>query len=109
MHRVLRVLLPGLFGFVCAFSPAVAGPERILIVNEGEEPIYSLAMAPSGAGYAGDLLSPVDVIGIGEGRWIRVPGRRGCYYDVRATYGDGHTAYRVRVNVCVVERIAFAH
>jgi len=108
MHRVLRVLLPWLFGFVCAFSPAVAGPERILIVNEGEEAIYSLAMAPSGAAYSADLLGPVDVVGIGEARWIRVPGRRGCSYDVRATYGDGHTADRLRVNVCVVERIAFA-
>lgn len=110
MRRCLRVLLPGLFAIVFASTAAWAGNSRILIVNEGEEPIYSLALAQSGGALGGDLLSPVDVVGIGEGRWVRLPANRaGCYVDMRASYGDGHTADRKRVNVCVSDRVVFAH
>lgn len=109
MRRCLRILLPALFAFVFASTAVWAANSRILILNEGNESIYSLALAQPGGDFGADLLSPVDVVGIGEGRWIRLPGGRGCYVDVRASYGDGHTADRKRVNLCVSERVIFAH
>lgn len=110
MRQCLRVLLPGLFAIVFASSSAWASGAGILILNEGEEPIYSLALAQAGGDFGSDLLGPADVVEIGEGRWVRIPAGRGsCYYDMRASYRDGHTADRKRVNLCVTERIVFAH
>jgi len=110
MGRLLRFLLPAVFVFVCTGIVAGAAPVRILIVNAGEEPIYSLALAPRPGEWSDDLMPAADVVGIGEARSVALPrGKMTCYYDVRATYRDGHTADRKRVNLCVAERIVFEH
>lgn len=83
---------------------------RVLVLNEGEESIYSLASSADGTAWSGDLLGMTGVVRLGEGRWTRVPlVPSTCYYDIRATYPDGDTAIGRQIDLCQTDRVVFRH
>ena len=85
-------------------SPAVA-TRQILVLNEGNSPIFSLRI-----GGGPDLLSFDRVIDVSEGQEIDVTiDPSACKYDVMATYRNGHVELQRALDLCHVSRITFTY
>lgn len=107
----VRLLCVVLLSALCgAASSSITSAARVLVLNQGEEPIYALARSADGTTWTADLLGMTGVVRLGEGRWTRVPlDPATCYYDIRATYPDGHTSIAPHVDLCAVDRVVFRH
>ena len=80
-----------------------------MVLNEGEEPIYTMARSLRDGSWSPDLLGMTEVIGIGEGRWMRLPlDPAACETTLQAVYQDGHTVVS-SVDLCTGGRAIFRH
>lgn len=111
MARLLaRTLSAVLLLALCGAAPSSITPHaRVLVLNEGEEPIYTVSRALDGGAWSADLLGMTQVIGIGEGLWMRLPvNPSSCGVRLQATYPDGHTAV-AGIDLCSGGRVIFRH
>lgn len=110
IRPLARTLSAVLLLALCGAAPSSITPTaRILVLNEGEEPIYTVSRSLDGGAWSADLLGMTQVIGIGEGRWMRLPLRESsCAAVLQAAYPDGHTAV-AGVDLCAAGHVIFRH
>lgn len=111
MARLLaRTLSAVLLAASCGAAPSSITPHvRVLVLNEGEEPIYTVNRSLGAGTWSADLLGMTQVIGIGEGFWMRLPvSPSSCAATLQATYPDGHTAV-AGFDLCAGGRVIFRH
>ena len=100
------------FGAACvAAGSAAGGPaHRLLVLNGGNEPIFTLRTAPAGQTAWGPDLLQTDVIDVSRGKDVTIVlDGATCAYDVEAAYPDGHVQVRAAVDLCSAGRISFDH
>jgi hypothetical protein len=95
---------------IACIAPASPARRTILIVNAGNEAIFSVHLGYATAkSWGADLLTFGEVIDVSTGRDVPVDaGAEPCLVDVQARYGDGDTQVR-SANVCTSTRIDFNH
>lgn len=115
MPKPLAVL--GLFAAVALVSAAgsrAAGlsTHRILVVNEGNEAIFSLRLGHDTPPpvWSSDVLPFDEVIDVSQGREIVVGvDPANCTADLQATYRDDHAVVVKDVDLCTADRVDFTH
>lgn len=110
VRPLARTLSAVLLLALCGAAPSSITPRTlILVLNEGEEPIYTVNRSLAGGTWSADLLGMTQVIGIGEGLWMRLPANpSSCAAALQAAYPDGHTAV-APVDLCAGGRVIFRH
>jgi len=111
VRPLARTLSALLLLALCGAAPSsITLGTRVLVLNEGEEPIYTVSRSLDGGTWSADLLGMTQVIGIGEGLWMRLPANRSsCAGTLQATYPDGHTAVGA-IDLCAAGgRVIFRH
>lgn len=102
--------------FLLSIGPAPAAPvftpaplvRTLSVVNAGSEPVYALRVGHHANGeWSPDLLSPTQIIDVGDARAIRVPLEQTCWYDIRAEYRDGHEEELHDLDLCTRGRQLF--
>lgn len=103
MHSlVIALLLTG--------APAPGRLARTLdVVNAGSETIYALRIGHRLSGEWSDDVLDFQVIDVGTQRRLPVLLESTCWYDVQASYRDGHVAEIDDVDLCKPHRIFLTH
>ena len=104
----------GALAFFCAVAalavPARAATRSIVVVNGGNEAIFTLRVGHAADnGWGADVLGFGSTIDVSSGRQLSIDvDPLVCTYDLLATYGDGHTQMQT-ADLCTVDRVRFDH
>jgi hypothetical protein len=81
----------------------------VLIVNAGDDAIFSLKVGhAASSSWGDDVLGFSGVIEVSRGRVIRVSfDAAQCVYDLQATYRNGSVVVKHDVDLCKADRIDF--
>ena len=95
---------------LAAAAPAAAANRSVLVLNGGNEAIFTLRVGHSATNaWSDDLLGFASVVDVGRGVDVTIDVDPAvCTYDLTATYGDGHTQMQT-VDLCTVDRVRFDH
>lgn len=110
----IRVLATAAAAFACisilASAPAAAAARRVLVLNAGDQPIFTLRIGHAEQNAWGpDLLPFNDVVDVSRGRDVTINvDENACMNDVSATLGDGTTIVLRDVDLCTVTELRFA-
>jgi hypothetical protein len=90
---------------------AGATGRRLLVINAGNEAIFSVRIGHAATGqWSADLLNFSAVIDVSRGVEVSLAAAPAdCTLDVEAAYGDGDTQVVPAVNLCTAAQIRFDH
>lgn len=110
----IRVLATAAAAFVClsflAPAQSAAAARRVLVLNAGDQPIFTLRIGHAEQNAWGpDLLPFNDVVEVSRGRDVTIDvDANACTNDVSATLRDGTTIVLRDVDLCTVTELRFA-
>jgi|GEM_PF-3402310 len=108
MRRLRGVALAIAMVAACG-AQAWATTRTVLILNAGDEPIFSLRIGHAAQhAWSADLLAFDQAIEVSSG--VEIPivfDPVTCAYDVQATYEDGSVAVKRNVDLCSVRHMKF--
>ena len=108
MHRWKCVALTVVMAATCV-AQACATTRTVLILNAGDEPIFSLRIGHAAQhAWSADLLAFDQAIEVSSGSEVPIVfDPVTCAYDVQATYEDGSVAVKRNVDLCSVRHMKF--
>lgn len=108
MRRLRWIALAIAMAAACA-AQAWATTRTVLILNAGDEPIFSLRIGHAAQhAWSADLLAFDQAIEVSSGSEVPIVfDPVTCAYDVQATYEDGSVAVKRNVDLCSVSHIKF--
>lgn len=92
-------LAANLLATAAAIAPAYAGGRTISIINGTRTAMVALQVRPANGGLQSDLLTRRS-LGIQKQIGFPVPDGKSCFYDLKATFEDGHRVTRQHVDLC---------
>lgn len=110
MRRLLVAAIFMALGLCPLGAPAEVASHRVLVLNDGNEPIFTVRFGHAQTNlWSGDLLEFNQVIDVSRGRDLAfVLDPATCEYDVEATYSDGATVVLRDVDLCSVPNLTFS-
>jgi hypothetical protein len=110
-RRVLFFILgPALAAAVCVPCPAASAVRSLYVVNAGTQPVYAIRIGHRATGiWSDDLLSPTEIVDVGDSRRVHVTLADTCWYDIRFEYGDGYSDELDDVDLCSATPLFLKH
>lgn len=102
------LVLAASIGLVYWLWPVPGRATSVLVINDGRTRIEALYLAPEGDGPWGEDRLGQGMLPKGLGVRIQLKGVAGCFFKVRAVYGDKSDDPRSRVDLCSKSEVVFS-